>query len=185
MKKTLAIILVLALLCVGVGISTYNAIVTAEEKVSACLSDIDAQLQRRADLIPNLVNSVKGYMQHEQSIIDSITASRERLLNATDMQDRAQANEELTKALGQLNIIAENYPDLKANENFVQLQDELAGTENRIATARKDHSRSVNTYNARIKGFPGMFIANMFGFEKAEYFEAAAGSENVPHVDFN
>lgn len=181
---TAIIIVIILVICLGGGISTYNSIVSAEEKVTNSYADIDTQLQRRADLIPNLVSSVKGYMEHEEKIIDSITQSRERLVNASSMMDRAQANDELTKAIEQLNVVVENYPDLKANDNFIQLQDELAGTENRIAIARKDYNQAVNTYNTKIKRFPGVFVANLFGFDKAEYFEAAPGSSEVPNVEF-
>lgn len=184
---SIVIIAVLAFLLIGFGgcISIYNSIVTAEEKIDNTYADIDTQLQRRADLIPNLINTVKGFMKHEQDIIDSITESRERLVNADNMQDRAQANDELTAALNQLNVVVENYPDLKSSENFIQLQDELAGTENRIATARRDYNEAVKTYNTKIKRFPAVIIANMFGFEKAEYFEASAGSSEVPNVSFD
>lgn len=184
MKKGLLIVVLIVALCAGFGISTYNSLVTAQEKVSGSYADIDTQLQRRADLIPNLVNTVKGYMEHEQGIIDSITASRDRLLNAQSVQESADANEALTTALGQFFVIAENYPDLKANENFIALQDELAGTENRIATARKDYNQAVNEYNAMIRRFPAVLFAQKDGFEKAEYFEAAEGSAAVPTVEF-
>lgn len=183
-KILIAILVILVLIC-GSGIATYNSIITASEKVSSSYADIDTQLQRRVDLIPNLINSVKGYMQHEKEIIDSITESRERLLNASSMQDRAQASDELSAALDQLNIVVENYPELKANENFIQLQDELAGTENRIAVARRDYNQTVNTYNTMIRRIPAVFIAKLLGFEIAEYFEAKAGSSEVPNVSFD
>lgn len=183
-KIIFGVLLVLLIVGVGGGISTYNSIITAEEKISSSYADIDTQLQRRADLIPNLINTVKGYMKHEQEIIDSITESRERLLSADNMQDRAQASDELSAALSQFNVVVENYPDLKSNTNFIQLQDELAGTENRIATARRDYNQAVKDYNTKIKRFPGVIIARMIGCEKAEYFEAAAGSTEVPSVNF-
>lgn len=183
-KIILGIVFVCLFLGFGIGITNYNSIITAEEKVTTSYANIDTQLQRRADLIPNLINSVKGYMKHEKDIIDSITESRERLLNANNMQDRAQANDALTASLDRLNTIVENYPDLKSSENFIQLQDELAGTENRIAVARRDYNQAVNTYNTKIKRFPGIVIANMLGIKKAEYFEAAPGSGEVPNVDF-
>lgn len=184
MKKGLLIVVLIVALCAWVAVSTYNSLVTAQEKVSSSYADIDTQLQRRADLIPNLVNTVKGYMEHEQGIIDSVTESRDRLLNAGSVQDRADANEALTTALGQFFVIAENYPDLKANENFIALQDELAGTENRIATARKDYDQAVSEYNAMIRRFPAVLFAQKDGFEKAEYFVAAKGSDVVPEVNF-
>lgn len=183
-KIGLGILVALVLLFSGVTISTYNSIISLQEKVTSSYYDIDTQLQRRADLIPNLINSVKGYMQHEQGIINSITESRERLMKADNMQERAQASEELSAALGQLNVIVENYPNLKADQNFIQLQDELAGTENRIATTRRDYNQAVNAYNTKIRRFPAVFIARIFGFEKEDYFEAAPGSNEVPNVSF-
>lgn len=184
LKLVLGIILALLVICCGTGISTYNGLVTAQEKVDSSYSDIDTQLQRRADLIPNLINTVKGYMQHETDVIDSITESREKLLSANNIQEIAEASDELTAALSNLLVLVENYPDLKSNENFIQLQDELAGTENRIATARRDYNDAVRVYNTKIKRFPGMIFANMFGFEKAAYFEAKEGSAEVPSVEF-
>lgn len=187
MSRDLKIILGIVFVCFLVGfggsISTYNSIITAQEKVTTSYADIDTQLQRRADLIPNLINCVKGYMKHEKEIINSITESRERLLKADNMQDRVQASDELSAALEQFNVVVENYPELKSSENFIQLQDELAGTENRIAVARRDYNQVVNTYNTKIKRFPGVLIANMLGFEKAEYFEAKE-SGDVPDVTF-
>ena len=177
------LLIVLALLVVS-GISTYNGIVSKQEKVQSAYADIDAQLQRRADLIPNLVNTVKGYMDHEDSVIKAITESREKLINATTPQEKAEASDALTAALSSFNVVVENYPDLKANTNFMQLQDELAGTENRVATARRDYNGAVEVYNGAIKRIPGRFIASWFGFEPAEYFEAKPGSSEVPNVQF-
>ncbi|MCQ2511134.1 MAG: LemA family protein [Lachnospiraceae bacterium] len=183
-SKGLIVLIVLILFCAGGAITSYNSLVSGQEKVESSYADIDAQLQRRADLIPNLISSVKGYMAYEQSVIDSITESREKLLNAEGIQEMAEANDELSAAIGNLMVLVENYPDLKANENFIQLQDELAGTENRIATARRDYNDAVRSYNVKTKRFPGVWIARMFGFEAAEYFEAAAGSTEVPTVEF-
>lgn len=162
----------------------YNSLVSAEEDVESKLADISVQLERRADLIPNLVNTVKGYVSHEEKIINNITEARENLINAKNVEDKAEANEELTNALNSLIVIVENYPDLKANTNFIGLQDELAGTENRIAVARKDYNDSVKKYNKIIKSFPKNILARMFGFDKKEYFEAKESSINVPEVDF-
>lgn len=183
-SKGLIVLIVLVVLCVGGVITTYNSLVSSQEKVENSYADIDTQLQRRADLIPNLINSVKGYMAHEQSVIDSITESREKLLNAEGIQEMAKANDALSAAIDNLMVLVENYPDLKASENFIQLQDELAGTENRIATARRDYNDAVRNYNVKTKRFPGVLIARMFGFEAAEYFEAAEGSTEVPTVEF-
>lgn len=184
MKKSTIIILIILVLLGASGVGSYNSMVNKEEAVHSSYSDIGTQLQRRADLIPNLVNSVKGYMEHEQGIIDSITESREKLLGANNVQQLAEASDELNSALKNLMVVVENYPDLKANSNFIQLQDELAGTENRVATARRDYNAAVRDYNATIRRFPGRLLAGLFGFEEAEYFEASAGSMEVPNVSF-
>ena len=187
MKKGLVFGGVIGAIVLFIGIffaSSYNTLVSKEEEVDNKLADISVQLERRADLIPNLVNTVKGYVSHEKEVIDSITTSREKLLGATTVEEKANANEELTKALNNLFVIVENYPDLKSNTNFIQLQDEIAGTENRIAVARKDYNESVKDYNKTIKSFPKNLIANMFGFEEKEYFEAKETSNDVPEVSF-
>ena len=192
MKKTknviLIILLVVVIFIVGVvasGVGAYNSIVGSEENVNKALSNIDTQLQRRADLIPNLVNTVKGYMKHEQDIIDSITEARQNLVNASTLEDKDQANKALTDAINQLYIVGENYPDLKANTNFIALQDEIAGSENRVAVARKDYNEAVNNYNTMIKRFPNNLIASMFGFESKEYFQADSDANEVPEVSFD
>lgn len=187
MKKSFKVaIIIIAILVVLIMIlgSLYNGLVSKEEKVETELSNISVQLERRADLIPNLVNTVKGYASHEQSIINSVTTAREKLVNANGVEEKAEANQELTTALNNLLVIVENYPDLKANTNFIQLQDELAGTENRIAVARIDYNNAVNDYNKSIKSFPQNILAGMFGFEKKEYFEAKDNSNEVPDVSF-
>ena len=168
---------------VGIVFS-YNGMVDASERVSDAAANIEAQLQRRADLIPNLVNTVKGYMEHETEVINAITESREKLLRAGTLEEKADANDALTNALRSFSVIVENYPDLKANTNFIQLQDELAGTENRIATARRDYNEAVRAYNALIRRIPGNFLAGPFGFTEAGYFESTAGSDTVPVVAF-
>ena len=167
------VVLVIALLLGG----SYNSLVVKSEEVDNKFSDIKVQLERRKDLIPNLVNTVKGYVTHENEVIDKVTSAREKLASANSLEDMANANNELTSALNNLFVIVENYPDLKANTNFIQLQDELAGTENRIAVSRKD-------YNSTIKSFPKNILASMFGFEKKEYFEASEGTDEVPNVSF-
>jgi len=185
MKKALiiivAIIAVIALFCIG----QYNGMVTKNETVDSKLGDLDTQLQRRSDLIPNLVNTVKGYTSHEDEVIDKITEARTKLTGAKTVEEKSAANDELTSALNSLMVVVENYPDLKASANFTQLQDELAGTENRIAVARKDYNDSVKSYNTAIKKFPGSMFAGMFGFEARPYFEASETAKEVPTVDFN
>ena len=156
MKKSSIFIIIGAviLLIAGLLISIYNSMVTMSEKVDATFSDIDTQLQRRADLIPNLVSSVQGYMAHEQEAIAKVTDARAKLMNASSVEEKGVADTQLTGALNNLLAIAENYPDLKANENFNTLMDELAGTENRVATARKDYNDIVKEFNTLIKRFP-------------------------------
>ena len=187
MNKGLKVgIIVVAILVVIVMLfgGTYNSLVNKQEEVDNKLADISVQLERRADLIPNLVNTVKGYVSHEDKVIDKVTKARENLLNAKSVEDKANANEELTNAINALAVIVENYPDLKANTNFISLQDELAGTENRIAVARRDYNDAVKDYNKTIKSFPKNILASMFGFDEKEYFEAKESSKDVPEVDF-
>lgn len=186
MKKSytgLVILIILIVLAAGF-ISIHNNIVRSSEEVDAKYSDIDVQLKRRADLIPNLISTVKGYMAHEEKIIESITEARTNLLNAKTISEKAKADDELTKALSSFNVIVENYPDLKANTNFISLQDELAGTENRIANARKSYNDAVKSYNQLVSVFPSKIIANMFNFEKKQYFEASETDTGVPNVEF-
>ena len=175
-----AVVVVLVMLFAG----SYNGLVGKKEEVDSKLAQVSVQLERRADLIPNLVNTVKGYASHEQSVIDSVTDARSKLLSANSVEEKAEANQELTTSLNNLLVVVENYPDLKANTNFIQLQDELAGTENRIAVARKDYNDAVKSYNKEIKSFPKNILAGMFGFEEKEYFEAKESSNEVPKVSF-
>ena len=188
MKKStivvLIIIAIIVLIVIGL-VSSYNGVVGLSEEVDNKFATIDTMLQRRADLIPNLVNTVKGYTNQEQSIIDSVTEARAKLAGASSVEDKANADQELTTALYNLLVVVENYPDLKSSQNFINLSDELAGTENRIATARKDYNDAVRSYNTKIKKFPTNIISGMFGFEDKEYFQATEGSEEVPTVDFN
>ena len=141
-------------------------------------------MQRRADLIPNLVNTVKGYANQEKEIINTVTTAREKLVGANSVTAKAEADQELTNALSRLLVVVENYPELKSSQNFIQLSDELAGTENRIATARRDYNEAVKTYNLKIKKFPSNVMANMFGFGEKQYVEASEESKNVPNVQF-
>ena len=186
-KSTIAILIVIAILVVLVIalVSSYNGVVALSEEVDNKFATIDTMLQRRADLIPNLVNTVKGYTNQEQDIIDSVTEARSKLAGASSVEEKASADQELTTALNNLLVIVENYPDLKSSQNFINLSDELAGTENRIATARKDYNDAVRSYNTKIKRFPTNIISGIFGFEDRQYFQATEGSEEVPIVDFN
>lgn len=187
MKKGYVVIIVvitLLLLVVGGIVGSYNGLINLKEDVDTQYSNIDVQLERRADLIPNLVNTVKGYVQHEEKAIERITAARENLLKASNTKELAEADAELDSAIDALMIIVENYPDLKANTNFINLQDELAGTENRIAVARRDYNDAVKKYNTKIKKIPTNIIANMAGFKEADYFEVDESKKEVPEVDF-
>ncbi len=173
--------------------STYNNMVTLDEGVSQAWANVETQYQRRADLIPNLVNTVKGYAQHEQSTLTEVIAARSAATSVTLKTDdltpdniaayqRAQG--EVTSALGRLLAVSERYPDLKANQNFVELQAQLEGTENRIAVARADFNRITREYNSAIRRFPANLIANHFEFEKRPYFEASAEAATAPTVEF-
>ena len=185
-KKTTIIVVVVAVIAVIalMGISGYNSLVSKEESVDTAYSNVSVMLERRADLIPNLVNTVKGYMEHETEVIENITTARQNLLGAKNIDEQMEANDQLTASLDALMVVVENYPDLKASENFIQLSDELAGTENRISTARKDYNDEVKSYNTAIKKSPTNILANMFGFQKKEYFGAQESATDVPEVEF-
>jgi LemA protein len=157
--------------------------VLKDQKVTASLSQIDNQLQRRNDLIPNLVETVKGYTKHEEKVFTDLANARSKIAGAVTPQQKAQGDAELTSALRGLNIIVENYPNLKANENYLRLQDELAGTENRIAVARKDYNDAVEDFNSYKKRF---FVNMFFGekYQDKQYFKAASGATEVPKVTF-
>ena len=187
MKKKGIIIAVIVGIVVLLGIaliSANNNLVSMEAKVDAEFANIDTYLQRRADLIPNLVNTVKGYAAHEQAAIDSVTQARANLAGATTVEEKAAADSALTAALNNLLVIVENYPDLKASANFTQLADELAGTENRIATARRDYNNAVQSYNTAIRKFPTSLVAALFGFTQKDYFQASDDAQKVPEVVF-
>lgn len=188
MKKTgLIIILAIVLIVVFIGgsvVSRYNQLVTLDEQVNMSLSQIDNQLQRRNDLIPNLVETVKGFAAQESEIFNNVAEARSKLIGATGVTDRAEADSELSGSLSRLLAISESYPELKSDANFRQLSDELAGTENRISVARMDYNTTANAYNDVVRKFPMNIFAGVFGFEKVDYFEATEGAENVPSVNF-
>ncbi len=197
MKKSwiaLIVIAVILLILVGRLIGTYNTLVTMEENVNQAWAQVDNQYQRRADLIPNLVETVKGYASHEQETFQAVTEARakvgqisvspEVLENPQAFQRYQQAQSQLGSVLSRLMAVAENYPQLKANENFLSLQAQLEGTENRIATERRRFNQAVQQFNTKIRRFPTRMIAGMFGFEKKVYFEAEQGAEQVPEVKF-
>lgn len=181
----IAIVVILGLgIVVIYGVSSYNSLVSAQEDVDNKFSQIDNQLKRRSDLIPNLVETVKGYAKHEQEAIDSVTQARAQLAGAKTPEDKADANQQLSGALNRLLVVVEKYPDLKANENFRSLMDSLEGTENRLAVARKDYNDEVAKYNKSVKRFPKSMLAGTFGFEKKPYFEVTNEEKQAPKVDF-
>lgn len=185
-KSTIILISVLAVLAIILFsiVGTYNGLVSKKEAVTKEYSNLDVMLQRRADLVPNLVNTVKGFVAHENEVIDKVTTARQNLVNANNIDEKQKANDELTNSLNALMVVVENYPDLKSSQNFINLQDELAGSENRISTARRDYNNAVNNYNSSIKRFPNNILAGMFGFNEEKYFEADAKSQEVPSVNF-
>ncbi|RKQ16663.1 LemA family protein [Ureibacillus endophyticus] len=187
-KGNALLISVIILVAIGIfGIyvfSKYNSIVTSEENISSKWSQVENQLQRRFDLIPNLVNTAKGYAAHEEEIFLKLAEARSEYGSAKSIEDVANANDELSQALSNLFVVVENYPELKSNEQFNMLMTELAGTENRIAVARKDYNEAVQEYNSTIRRFPGSIIANMFDFELKTYFEVQEGIEEVPTIQF-
>ncbi|MBA4701634.1 MAG: LemA family protein [Ruminococcus sp.] len=183
-KIAVWVIIAIIIILVVVGVSQYNSLVGINENVENQRANIDTMLQRRVDLIPNLVNTVKGYAEHEKEVIENVSNARAKLAGATSMEEKADADNQLSGALSRLLMVVENYPDLKANQQFTALSDELAGTENRIAVARKDYNDSVKVYNQKIRRFPSNIFANLLGFEKAEYFQAAEGAQQVPEVNF-
>lgn len=191
-KGLIITIVVIALVAIW-GISSYNGLVSMDENVSNQWANVETQYQRRSDLIPNLVNTVKGYAKHESETLESVMAARSQATqvkidpsNCTPQQLAAyqKAQGDVTTALGKLLAIIENYPDLKANQNFLELQSQLEGTENRINVARKDFNDTAKKYNTSLRRFPRNIVASMFGFEKRNYFEAEAGAEKAPKVEF-
>ena len=179
-----AVLAVIGVIC-GMVAGSYNGLVEQRESVDNAQAQISTQLQRRADLIPNFVETVKGYTKYEQDTLTAVTEARAKVGKATDAQSLSEANDELDRAISVwVNAVTEAYPDLKANSNYIALQDELAGTENRIAVARKDYNEAVQSYNSMIKKFPKNIIASMFNFEKAEFFQASDEAQSVPKVEF-
>jgi LemA protein len=188
MKVWIAIVIIVLLLIVGFSsyVGARNQMVTKNETVKAAWSQVDIVLQRRADLIPNLVETVKGFALQEQTVFGDIAKARSRLLSASTPTDKIAANQQLDGALGRLLVVVENYPQLKSNENFLRLQDELAGTENRIAVERKRYNDALQDYNTFIGLFPNSIWAGMAGFKRNDaYFAASEGAKTVPKVDFS
>lgn len=196
MKKgtiTLLVIGVLILIMVGGTLTTYNGLIAKDEAVATAWGNIQSQYQRRADLIPNLVSTVKGYAKHESETLENVMAARAKATQVTINSDNLTpeklkqyqaAQGELSQALGRLMAVSENYPNLKANENFSELQAQLEGTENRINESRQIYNSAVQTYNVSVRHFPANIVAGMFGFDKKNQFEAEAGAEKAPKVEF-
>jgi LemA protein len=187
-NKTLLVVLGMIALIILIGFfyvkGTYNSLVSMDESVKAAWAQVENQLQRRYDLIPNYVETVKGYASHEREVFTRVTEARSRAAGAANINEKVQANNELSSALARLLVVVENYPELKANTNFIRLQDELAGTENRIAVERRRYNEMVKTYNIRIRQFPTNIFAGMFGFEKAVFFEVPKERQEAPKVKF-
>lgn len=186
--KVLAIFL-LAIVALGLLVAlwiygTYNGLVNLDEETNKAYAQVDVVLQRRFDLIPNLVETVKGYAAHEREVFTAVTEARSRVGQAATPQARIEAENRLTGALSRLLLVAENYPQLKANENFLALQDELAGTENRIAVERRRYNEAATEYNKKIRRVPGNVIAGMFGFARRELLEAPTAAREAPKVEF-
>lgn len=193
MKKSTIILIVIAVIAVIWGVSAYNGLVTMDENVNTEWANVETQYQRRADLIPNLVNTVKGYAAHESETLESVIAARSKATQITvdpsnltpeKLAEYQEAQGAVTSALGKLLAISESYPDLKANQNFLELQAQLEGTENRINEARRKFNNVAKEYNTAIRRFPKSILAGMFGFDKRAYFEAAEGAQNAPVVTF-
>ncbi len=187
-KRNLLIAVVVILVLAGAVYSffkgTYNQFVALQEALNSSWAQVENQLQRRYDLIPNLVETVKGYAKQEQNVLVEVTNARARVGGATTVPDKITANNELSGALSRLLVVVERYPDLKSNQNFLRLQDELAGTENRIAVERRRYNEAVQAYNVAIRSFPANLLAGMFGFTKAAFFEAPAAAKAAPQVKF-
>ena len=187
-QKTILIIVVILALLILIPFmylkGTYNSLVIMDESVKGAWAQVENQLQRRYDLIPNLVETVKGYASHEKEVFVKVTEARSKVAGAANIGDKIQANNQLSSALSRLLVVVERYPELKANTNFIRLQDELAGTENRIAVERRRFNETVKAYNIKIRSFPTNIIAGMFGFEKATFFDVPQERQDAPKVKF-
>ena len=192
-KGTLLIVGAVVALIVGYTVVTYNALATATQDVAGAWANVETAYQRRADLIPNLVNTVKGYAAHESQTLQGVVEARAAAtsvvvdgdnMTAEQFAQYSEAQSQVTSALGRLIAVAENYPDLKANQNFLELQAQLEGTENRISVERQRYNDVVKSYNKRIVGFPSNFVASMFGFSKKEFFASQQGADVAPKVEF-
>jgi LemA protein len=183
-----------AKIAIGIGIaalilfltlaSPYNTLVNLDETVNKAQADVEVTLQRRLDLIPNLVETVRGYAAHERDTLEAVTKARQQVAQAPNLDAKLQANQALTSALGRLLVVVERYPDLKANQGFRQLQDQLEGTENRIAVARTRYNNAVLEYNRTVRGFPTLILARLLGYQPRPVWQAAPEAQKAPKVDF-
>lgn len=186
-KGTIVLLVVLALIAIFVFsiFGSYNSLVALDEDVNTQWANVESKLQRRYDLIPNLVESVKGAMKQEQEVFTAIADARARLAGAGSVSEKVEASNQLEGALSRLLVVVENYPELRSNQNVTALMDELAGTENRISTERDRYNAVVRNYNSTIRSFPKNILAGMFGFEQRPYFEATDGADVAPEVNFD
>ena len=180
----IGVVLLVVLIPFGYLKGTYNSLVRMDEQVKAAWAQVENQLQRRYDLIPNYVETVKGYAKHEKEVLLKVTEARSRVASAGAISEKIAANNQLSSALARLLVVVERYPDLKANVNFIRLQDELAGTENRISVERRRFNEMVRVYNTEIRSFPTNLVAGIFRFEKATFFEVPKEKQEVPKVKF-
>lgn len=183
MNLTLVIGIIIILIIIYLWF-TYNSLVVLRERIKEALSQIDVQLKRRTDLIPNLIETVKGYAKHEKEVFEKVTQARASMLKAETPQQKAEADNMMEKALKSIFAVAEDYPDLKASENFLNLQEELTDTENKISYSRQFYNTNVLAFNSSIKTFPAMLIASQFGFKQVEFFETEAESKKEVKVKF-
>ena len=193
MKKSTVIILVVAIVLAIYGVTIYNTLATASQEVESAWANVETQYQRRSDLIPNLVNTVKGYAAHESQTLEGVVAARAKATSVTidganmtaeQFAQFTEAQGEVTSALGRLIAVAENYPELKANQNFIELQSQLEGTENRIAVERQRYNEEVKAFNKRVVTFPNNIFASLFGFSKRDFFASQQGADVAPVVEF-
>lgn len=187
MKPVWIVLGVIALLVVGIGgltASKWNQLVAMDTDIKAKWAQVDNQLQRRADLIPNLIETVKGFAGQERAVIDSVTAARAKLAGAGSVSDKIAASNDLSGALSRLLLVVENYPTLKSDATFARLMDELAGTENRLSVERKRYNDSVQVYNVAVRQFPGNLMAGLLGFREQAFFEVPTAARQVPQVKF-
>jgi len=187
MKKNIRPVIIIIVIVIAIGlplISSYNSLVSLDQKVKAAESNIDTLLDRRSSLIPNLVETVKGYAAQEKDIITDIANARTKLIGSSSLTEKANADTQLSTALSRLLVIVEKYPDLKSNENFRDLTVALEGTENRIAIARQDYNKVVDNYNSSVRRFPSSITAKLFNFQERAYYKASLNAKEVPKVEF-